>query len=351
MERLSHNDKNSNRATVITLAVSLSTLLFLVVLSSVIALGDRLCAVHPILGALFYLVLLLVVVLGVVVPILRVASHPVFSLYRLRDEQERSRVRWCRRLRNNLLQNAPLSQEELEALSRPEMESDSDALIAFFEAHVVPKIDGQIKRSAQFAFGSTAVSQSSLVDTVTMLSISFDLIRSIVETCGFRPSNLAIARLYLRVMASALVAGGIEEMDLETILAGLLGGGANARVSGLVMASAAQGFVNAFLIFRIGCILKRYLCASDGPVSMRDAKRGSYAEALSQMKSSGFMKEATDFVKERASAAASSVAHGVKAAAQDMGAAARETATAAATSFGNSLRNNPITRLFGTKKP
>ena len=343
-------DANANNISAAVFLSSLAVLLALAVLSSILALGDRLSAAHPAFGIVFYLVLCLVAVLGIIVPVFRVASRPVFSLYRLRDERGRSRVLWCRRLRNNLLHNASLTQEELDELQRcPAMgEGEAEELIGFFEAHIVPRIE-QTKRSARFAFGATAVSQSSLVDAVTMLSVSFDLIRSIVEACGFRPSNLVVMRLYLRVMASALVAGGIEEMDLDTLLAGMVGGGTSARVSGLVVASAAQGFVNAFLVFRIGCITRRYLCAVDGPISMKEAKKGSYAEALSKMKSSGFMKDAATFVKERAAAAANSVSQSVKTAAQDMGTAARETALAAAVSLERSMKRNPLGRLFGKK--
>lgn len=344
-------DANANKISAAVFLSSLAVLLALAVLSSILALGDRLSAAHPVFGIVFYLVLCLVAVLGIIVPVFRVASRPVFSLYRLRDERGRSRVLWCRRLRNNLLHNASLTQEELDELQRcPAMrEGEAEELIGFFEAHIVPRIEEQTKRSARFAFGATAVSQSSLVDAVTMLSVSFDLIRSIVEACGFRPSNLVVMRLYLRVMASALVAGGIEEMDLDTLLAGMVGGGTSARVSGLVVASAAQGFVNAFLVFRIGCITRRYLCAVDGPISMKEAKKGSYAEALSKMKSSGFMKDAATFVKERAAAAANSVSQSVKTAAQDMGTAARETALAAAVSLERSMKRSPLGRLFGKK--
>lgn len=164
-----------------------------------------------------------------------------------------------------------------------------------------------------------------------MLTLGFDLVKSIVESCGFRPTNLVLFRLYLHVMAGALVAGGLEDMDLETLVAGALGNGSGGHLSGLLMASAAQGFVNAFLMFRIGCLTKRYLCAAEGPTTMAFLRKGSYADALALMRSSGFVGEVLNMVKDKATSAVSTVADGVKT-------AARNVANTAAAGMGSVVR-------------
>lgn len=300
--------------------ICMGVLLFLVLLSGVLSIGDRLYAVHPLFAGVFYIAVVLLITLGIVLPLVRIAAHPVFSLRRLRDSQGAARLRWCRRLAKNLAQNADLAPDELSELQDclNADEQASDWLIAFFEKHVAPRIDAQTKRFARIAFSTTAVSQSSLVDAFTMLTLGFDLVKSIVESCGFRPTNLVLFRLYLRVMAGALVAGSLEDMDLETLVAGALGNGSGGHLSGLLMASAAQGFVNAFLMFRIGCLTKRYLCTVEGPTTMASLRRGSYADALALMRGSGFASEALSMVKNKAASAVSTVADGVKAAARDV---------------------------------
>lgn len=321
----------------IVVVASLAVLLLLVVLGSVLEIGERLGRVHPVLAVLLYVAIAGVLVGGVAVPVIKVVSQPVFSLYRLRDERGRSRRWWCRRLVAGLEQNGNLSDQDLVRLRSCLEAGDNadDELISFFTTTVVPTMDVRIKQAARTTFCATAISQSPLVDAATVLSVSFNLVRSLVDSCGFRPSNLALARLYARVMGSALVAGGLEDMDLETLLAGVLGGGASGKLSGVVVASTAQGLVNAFLVFRVGCMTKGYLCAEDGPANMADLRRTSYKEALCLMKSTGFVQEMLRIVKERMAAVAEDVVSGVK-----------DVASEAATSVGRAVRNNPLVRVF-----
>lgn len=321
--------------------VCVGVLLFLVLLSGVLSIGDRLYALHPLLAGVFYIVVVLLIALGIALPLVRIAAHPIFSLRRLRDSQGAARLRWCRRLAKNLAQNADLAPGEISELQDclGAGEQAPDRLIVFFEKYVVPRIDAQTKRYARIAFSTTAVSQSSLVDAFTMLTLGFDLVKSIVESCGFRPTNLVLFRLYLRVMAGAMVAGSLEDMDLEALVAGALGNGSGGHLSGLLMASAAQGFVNAFLMFRIGCLTKRYLCTVEGPTTMAFLRKGSYADALALMRSSGFVGEALNMVKDKAASAASSVADKVKT-------AARDAANTAVAGVGNVVRAASKPRRF-----
>lgn len=335
---------------VAVLALSLTILFLLVVVGSVLEIGERLGRVHPWLAIVFYGLVLLVIALGVVVPVVRVASQPVFSLYRLRDEQGRAKRWWCRRLVRGLECDSKLSSNDVAYLRACLEAGDAadDKLIAFFLTHVVPTMDAHTKQAARSVFCATAISQSPLVDAATVLSVSFTLVRQLVDACGFRPSALALGRLYIRVMGAALVAGGLEDIDLETLLAGVLGGGTSGKISGVVIASTAQGLVNAFLVFRVGSMVKGYLCAEDGPARMADLRRASYREALETMKASGFVQEMLGIVKDRMGSAAQMVVSTVKEAANDAGVAARESVKGAVATMGRAVRNNPVTRTLNT---
>ena len=233
-------------------------LVALSLLGSIMNVGDHLMDAHPALGWVFYGLIGVLAAVGVVVPIVKVARKPIFSLYQLRDEQGHAKKRRCRMLVDNLVANGGLSEEEIAQLNGYLDAGDAadDLLIDFFKTRCIPAIDEETKRAATTAFFVSAVSHSPLVSTVTMLSICFELVRAIVEVCGFRPTNLGLARLYSRVMLSALIIGGIEDSDLSDLLGQLMGGGAGARAGGIVLGATAEGVVSAFLVFRVGVLTK-----------------------------------------------------------------------------------------------
>lgn len=302
-----------NTGTIVVM-VCVIALLALTVLGSMLNVGDHLYAAHPALGWVFYGLLAALVVVGIVVPVVKVAKRPIFSLYQLRDEKGRAKQRWCRMLADNLINNTKVTDEEaaeIEACLKQGDKAD-DLLIEYFNKHCIPAIDAETKRAASTAFFISAVSRSPLISTVTMLSLCLDLVRAIVETCGFRPTNLGLAKLYTRIMLSALVIGGIEDSDLSDLLGQLMGGGAGARAGGIVIGATAEGLVSAFLVFRVGVLTKKWLTAEDGPISMRAARRTSYREALELMRASDFMQTVTDTVKQTTGTVAANVASAVK---------------------------------------
>ena len=353
-----------SRAPVYAAVACLGALVAFALLGSILSVGDRLTALHPVAGAAYYVVVVALAVGGVVYPVARVAAHPVFSLWRLRDASGRARSHRCRLLVEGLEADPDLPAER-KAAARACLDAGeraADFLVAFYASDVQPLVDADIKQAARGAFFATAVSQSPLVDAATMLSVNFNLVRAVVERCGFRPTGLALARLYARVMAGALVAGGLEDADLDDVLAGFVGTGGGAKASGVVLASAAQGCVSAFLTYRVGVMTKRLLLAADGPVDLRALRRASYGEALSLMRTSGFFGEVFAAVREKAGQAACAAGSAAKEAAREAASGAVEAARAAASLAGrqardaaahvtggivSAARDNPLTRLLG----
>ena len=288
----------------------IAALVLLTMLGGLLNVGDHLGAAHPVLGWVFYGLIAVLAVVGIVIPLVKIAKRPIFSLYQLRDEQGHAKHRWCQMLVDNLVANADLTDAEIGQLNGYLQAGDKadDLLIDFFKAHFVPRIDEATKKSATTAFFVAAVARSPIINMVTMASLCLDLVREIVEICGFRPTNLGLARLYTRVMISALIIGGIEDSDLSDLLGQLMGGGAGARAGGIMLGATAEGFVSAFLVFRVGVITKRYLTAEDGPARMAQLRRTSYREALALMRTSGFIQTVTDAMKQASSTVASTVA-------------------------------------------
>ena len=144
-----------------------------------------------------------------------------------------------------------------------------------------------------------------------MLSVNLHLIRTIVESCGYRPSGAALLRLYVRILKATFLAGGLEEMDLEELLP-LVTGNAAMKLPGLVFASAAQGTVNAFMTIRVGILTKKYLFSADGPIEMPQARKDSYKEAIDFLKKCELHKDVIAMAKKTAQGAKEAAAASVK---------------------------------------
>lgn len=234
------SSKRKNTAAVVTVSC-IGILLLLSLLGSLLSLGEQLFRTSRFLGFLFYVLIAVCFALGIIFPLIRTWSRPIFSMYMLRDSQGHAKRRWCRRLTDNLMRCNALTEEERAALPSFLAQGDQadDLLISFFCKKFSPVIDEQTKNAAKMAFSATAVSQTALYD---MLSVNLHLIRSIVESCGYRPSSPALFGLYARVLKAVFLAGDMEEMDLEELLP-LVSGNAAMKLPGLVFASAAQGTV------------------------------------------------------------------------------------------------------------
>ena len=205
---------------VIIPAISLFLLLFLFLLSGLISLGQQLNSVSPILAWLYGLIVLACLGAGIIWPIVSVWRRPIFSMYMLRYRDGRARFYWCRKLTDNLKKNTELTNEEtaqLEDFLKQGNQAD-DLLIEFFTEKFSPVIDSEIKSAAKTAFVTTAISQTAFYDMFSMLSVNLHLIRTIVESCGYRPSGASLLGLYVRILKATFLAGGLEEMDLEELL-------------------------------------------------------------------------------------------------------------------------------------
>ena len=313
-----------------TTYIAIGCIVALVVLTlfgGILNVGDHLFMLHPMIGWVFWGLIILLVVVGVFVPLVQIARRPIFSLYELRDSRGHARKRYCQLLADNLVANADLTQEEVAEVEAAIESGDhaDDILIEFFKERIVPGLDSETNRAATSAFFVAAISRSPLISTVTMLSLCLDLVRAIVERCGFRPTNAGLMRLYTRVMISALIVGGIEDSDLGDMLGQALGGGAGGRMGGLFIGAAAEGLVSAFLVFRVGVITKRWLTAEDGPARMRQLRRTSYREALKLMGDTNFAGEVTDKLGKITGTAAASAASAVAGAATNATSAAVST--------------------------
>ena len=278
------NNGKTNIWTII-LVISLGIILLMALISSALEIGEKLAGVHISLAIVFYSLVAVVVIGGIIYPLVGVFFAPVFSLKSLHNADGTARQKWCKRLVNNLLENVELTpeeQEEVKGFLKLEDETD-DKLIEFFTRKITPMLDREIYETAKKVFIVTAVSQNSLYDMLGMSLANFNLIKKITQICGFRPSNPQVFRLYTRVLAITLVAGNLEEMNIEELIP-MATEGALGKAIGIVAASATQGAINALTTLRMAAITKNYLLNADVSQTRKELRMKSYAEALGILK-------------------------------------------------------------------
>lgn len=318
-----------NKALNYLLAGALCMLVALSAIGGILTVGDHLNAASPILGGVFYLAIAVVFVVGVVYPLVQISRRPVFGLYQLQEGSERARARHREMLVGNIEATGEVDETTRARLDQALAAKDSHAIAELFCATCSPLVDAQITSAAKRAFFASAVARGALVEAVTMMSISLDLVRSIVEACGFRPTKAGLARVYTRVMASALIAGGLEDMDLDQMFSEAMGSGLGAKASGVLLGGATDGLVGSYLVFRIGVITRDYLFATERP-QREELRRISFAQAAELMRTSGFLGEVAQWMRDGAATAARAAASGVAGAAASVASSAAGVAAAAA---------------------
>ena len=285
MKRVETKSSQKTNTWTIILFVSLIILVAMSLISNALEIGERLGKIHIVLEILFYILIAVVVLGGIVYPIVGVFFAPIFSLEKLHNADGTVRQKWCKRLVDNLIENVDLTpeeQEEVKGYLTLQDETD-DKLIEFFDRKITPELNHEIYDTAKKIFIITAVSQNSVYDMLGMASANFSLIKRIVEICGFRPSNAQVFRLYIRVLSMTLLAGSLEDIDLEELVP-MITEGALGKALGIVAASAAQGTVNALTTLRMAAITKNYLLNADVSMTRKELRKKSYAEALSILK-------------------------------------------------------------------
>ena len=270
----------------IILLVSLAILVLLGLVSSALEIGERLRNIHFSLEIAFYVLIAVVVIVGVVYPIVGTFRNPIFSLDQLHDVDGNARLKWCKKLVNNLIENTDLSEEDqirVKGFLKEGNEAD-DRLIELFDRKIAPEIKSEIFKTARRVFIVTAASQNSVFDMLGVLSLNFMLIRKITELCGFRPNNLQIIRLYVRVLSMTVLAGVLESINLEGIVTKVAEGFMSAPFAsllGVAASSIMQGATNALLTVRLGVMTKNYLLNADVSKTRNEIRKEAHKEALS----------------------------------------------------------------------
>lgn len=136
-----------------------------------------------------------------------------------------------------------------------------------------------VASAASAVFLSTAVLQSGRLDVLVVLAAQTRLIWQVAHVYYQRPSIRDFVQLYANVAATAFIAAGIEDVDVD-VLVGTVFGSTMAAIPGMhiLASSILTGSANAFLTLRVGMIAKEY-CRCTVSVERRGLRRAATLEA------------------------------------------------------------------------
>lgn len=136
-----------------------------------------------------------------------------------------------------------------------------------------------VASAASAVFLSTAVLQSGRLDVLVVLAAQTRLIWQVAHVYYQRPSIRDFVQLYANVAATAFIAAGIEDVDVD-VLVGTVFGSSVAAIPGMhiLASSILTGSANAFLTLRVGMIAKEY-CRCTVAVERRGLRRAATLQA------------------------------------------------------------------------
>ena len=181
----------------------------------------------------------------------------------------------------------------------------------------VKGIDYQIREWSKTVFMVTALSQNSKVDAVSTLVLNFTMIKDMILGTGFRPNNIQLWRLYIRILITSLFSYAVSEAfaktgdvkpfellnDIDTSDSGEGIGTdvdweadtdldvysdsfsfsniiSNFRIPGPVVGPVLDGISNALLTLRIGYVTRSYLLEGQDVFFNRTRRKEIRREAL-----------------------------------------------------------------------
>lgn len=259
-------------------------LVLLVVIGNVISIGDKIAGVHPVLAYLFYLLVALLLVWLVVLPVVRVVTAPPLnglSAKRLEGctpqqlEEHVKEIRKSVRLTN---------EEECELQNESERKNVLERIIARRYA----MMEDVVRSSAVSSFAVTAISQNGSFDFISNIAINFKMINSVVRQLGRRPSLSQLLKLYLSVFSSSLIVTAVdeivEEIDFSAILKNI---GIAGKALGMVLPSAMNGLMNAFVTLKVGYATIKYIELGAAGCNKDEIRRFAVRSAGSKILSVG----------------------------------------------------------------
>lgn len=278
------NKKNKQNKIWIIVAFGVILLFLLILVSSIINIGERLRNIHPYVEYSFYGISALLTYFLVINPVRIILVSPAFSIETVMDNKPtHRRYLTYKKVSKNLMSRDEISETEKtklkEALGNPE--DLQKVLNEIYSTTMKKKMNKVILKHAKTVLISTAISQNGRLDLFTVVVVNIRMIKELVQMCGFRPSYKNLAKLTINVFTTALIAEGLENVNFNDLLpsstANILG---EIPLIKPVMSSITQGITNGLLTLRIGIVTRKYLFADSKELTKTAIQKGAFVESL-----------------------------------------------------------------------
>lgn len=259
-------------------ALGFIILFVLMLLSSVLEVGERLSNIHLYVSYVFYVLVFLIVYILLLRPINIIAFKKPL---RLHLDKEALELKDYQKMKSILLDLAYVSDESKAQLKEAKTIETLKTLVDDLMNKVIKKeVMNIIKTHAKTVMISTAISQNGRLDFLTVVVVNIKMISKIVEAIGFRPSYPELAKLIIQVMTTALVAEGLENIDLNDVLPQqTLNSIGEIPFIKPILSSTTQGISNALLTLRMGIVTREFLIPTKKATALGQVRKIAFLEA------------------------------------------------------------------------
>ena len=238
--------------------VGLIMLIVLIFLGNIIIIGDKIANVNLYLSYLYYGVVVVLFLWLIVFPIFRVLITPHLNGFRNGDITYMTPMETSEYILN-LRKRIRLTRDEDRELR---LGNNRKETIKRILNRCNDEMEGVIKDSAVSSFVVTAISQNGSLDFISSMVINFKMINNIIRILGNRPSYIQLFKLYISVFSASLVVTALDDVLGDIDYGELLGGGIGiigGQALNVIVPSATNGLMNAFITLRVGYATKKYL--------------------------------------------------------------------------------------------
>lgn len=266
----------------ISIAIGCLIVFTLMLLSSVINIGERLRKIHVSVEIAFYVLVFLIVFLVIINPIRIILTSPSFEICTTLDPDSHKVRSVYRAVARNMAKNQNVDEEHRLLLTKYKnyAELQMNMTVVFHDC-IKKNLNNIIIKKAKTVLISTAICQNARMDMITVFSVNLNMIKDLVTECGFRPNMTNLSKLTVNVFSTALIAEGLESISIDDILPNSVNN-ALGQIPFIkpVMASVTQGIANALLTIRIGCVTRKYLFNDGNIITKEDIRKSAFKDSL-----------------------------------------------------------------------
>lgn len=264
------------------IGISSLLLFILILISSVISIGERLRGIHIAVEIAFYVLVAVIFFFCIVNPIRIILTSPSFDVVTTLDEDDHRVKAVYRKVAKNMLKEHKLDDNQRLMLTHYKNYEELKLNMHIIFTDVIKgQLNAIMIKNAKTVLISTALCQNARVDMFTVFAVNINMIKTLVVKCGYRPNMKNLSKLTLNVLTTALIAEGLESISLDDILPQ----SANNFLGEIpfikpVMSSVTQGIANALLTLRIGMVTRKYLFKDGNVITKEDIRKQAFKDSL-----------------------------------------------------------------------